>query len=165
MTVKDLCKKLDKNCTEQSRKSRRQKTILFNSPENSYLDQNYRPRQQYQESNIYYIKLPPSPYIFVPGLGYISQPPSFNLPSSHSKFSSQNQVPVVKVPIDFVSNGKPTSVYSYTGIDNDGKKSSLVSLNKGPYVFNGRPVSFYLLDANSEPTIKKPFKFPSYFHF
>lgn len=51
------------------------------------------------DSPIYYIKLPPMPYSFVPGLGY--------MPLDHRTSNPVN------LPINFLSNGKPTTVYRY----------------------------------------------------
>lgn len=59
-------------------------------------------RPQYN-SPIYYIRLPPQPYMFVPGLGYVSQP----APNPMSQF--------VNLPVNFVSNGKPSGIYQWTG--------------------------------------------------
>lgn len=52
------------------------------------------------ESPIYYIRLPPIPYSYVPGFGYIS----------HADAPSNT---FVNLPINFVSNGKPSTVYRY----------------------------------------------------
>ncbi|KAG5874295.1 hypothetical protein JTB14_002403 [Gonioctena quinquepunctata] len=60
-------------------------------------------RQQPFNSPIYYIRLPPQPYMFVPGIGYVSQP----APSPMSQF--------VNLPMSFVSNGKPSSIYQWSG--------------------------------------------------
>lgn len=53
-------------------------------------------------SPIYYIRLPPQPYMFVPGLGYVSQP----APSPVQQF--------LNLPVSFVSNGKPASIYQWS---------------------------------------------------
>lgn len=73
---------------------------------------------QYDNSPIFYIRLPPTPYMFVPGLGYISQPPSIGPPMSPmmaQAVSPQVADPFINLPIDFVSNGKPTGVYQWSG--------------------------------------------------
>lgn len=54
-------------------------------------------------SPIYYIRLPPQPYMFVPGFGYVSQ----NAPSSVSQ--------LVNLPMPFVANGKPSNIYQWSG--------------------------------------------------
>lgn len=64
----------------------------------------------FKNSPIYYIRLPPTPYMFVPGLGYISQPPTYTpmappIPQAISPFYN--------LPIDFISNGKPTNIYQW----------------------------------------------------
>lgn len=60
-------------------------------------------RPQAYNSPIYYIRLPPQPYMFVPGLGYVSQ----NAPSTMSQF--------VNLQMPFVSNGKPSNIYRWSG--------------------------------------------------
>lgn len=62
-----------------------------------------RIRNRPYNSPVYYIRLPPQPYMFVPGLGYVSQPP----PSAMSQF--------VNLPVSFVSNGKPSTIYQWGG--------------------------------------------------
>lgn len=68
---------------------------------------------QYDNSPIFYIRLPPTPYMFVPGMGYISQPPTIG-PPMPPQFPPQAD-PFINLPIDFVSNGKPTGVYQWSG--------------------------------------------------
>lgn len=77
-----------------------------NQYKNSITNQN---SLSYDNSPIYYIRLPPTPYMFVPGVGYISQPPSLGPPVPPPVN------PFINVPIDFVSNGKPTNVYQWSG--------------------------------------------------
>ncbi|XP_020300624.1 uncharacterized protein LOC109864120 [Pseudomyrmex gracilis] len=145
--------------------------------------------ERYQESDIFYIRLPPTPYMFVPGLGYISQPPAYStaalkpqisliaqtLPqlSPHMRptvrpqpaaaavvaaASQQTVNPFIKLPIDFVSNGKPTSVYQWQ--KKPGKKptdspiTNLDELSAG-FVSNGKPTSVYQWQANLKPA-KRP---------
>lgn len=60
-------------------------------------------RPQHYNSPIYYIRLPPQPYMFVPGLGYVSQPS----PSPVQQF--------VNLPVSFIANGKPSSIYQWSG--------------------------------------------------
>lgn len=60
-------------------------------------------RPQSYNSPIYYIRLPPQPYMFVPGLGYVSQ----SAPSAVSQF--------VNLPVPFVANGKPSNIYQWSG--------------------------------------------------
>ncbi|OAD55732.1 hypothetical protein WN48_04385 [Eufriesea mexicana] len=157
-------------------------------------DETVTDADNFQESNIFYIRLPPTPYMFVPGLGYISQPPTYSTSSlrrphvpfakpGRPKPSFQQPVnPFIKLPIDFVSNGKPTSVYQWqkktskkptdspiTNLDSlsaefvsNGKPTTVYqwqsnlkpakkpddlvnNLDKGPYTFNGKPTSFFLL--------------------
>ncbi|XP_028027160.1 circumsporozoite protein [Bombyx mandarina] len=73
---------------------------------------------QYDNSPIFYIRLPPTPYMFVPGLGYVSQPPTLGPPMSPMMpqgMPPQVADPFINLPIDFVSNGKPTGVYQWSG--------------------------------------------------
>ncbi|KAJ2946214.1 hypothetical protein O0L34_g5150 [Tuta absoluta] len=76
---------------------------------------------QYDNSPIFYIRLPPTPYMFVPGLGYVSQPPNLGPPMSPmlppgGGYPQPPQVdPFINLPLDFVSNGKPTNVYTWNG--------------------------------------------------
>ena len=111
----------------------------------------------YPDSPIYYIRLPPTPYVFVPGLGYVSQPPPPPAP-----MTSQIN-PFINVPIDFIANGKPTNIYQWSGAPSvqpgypnnpaypypkpkpTKPDSNVNTLNKGPYVFNGKPSDVYVL--------------------
>jgi hypothetical protein len=123
------------------------------------LDNIIRPKAPtpYPDSPIYYIRLPPTPYVFVPGLGYVSQPPP-----PPSPLASQIN-PFINLPIEFIANGKPTNIYQWSGAPalesgmthrpslpsypypKPKPDSSVNSLNKGPYVFNGRPSDVYVL--------------------
>ncbi|XP_021913087.1 leucine-rich repeat extensin-like protein 5 [Zootermopsis nevadensis] len=128
------------------------------------LDNIIRPKNPipYPDSPIYYIRLPPTPYVFVPGMGYVSQPPP------PSPLSSQVS-PFINLPIDFIANGKPTNIYQWSGAPTmepgitelnrpslpsypypkpkpPAKPDSTINnLNNGPYVFNGRPSDVYVL--------------------
>lgn len=70
-----------------------------------------------QNSPIYYIRLPPTPYMFVPGMGYISQPPTIQpLASPFPMPHPIRQVPInpfINVPVNFLTNGKPTNIYQW----------------------------------------------------
>jgi Domain of unknown function (DUF4786) len=68
-----------------------------------------RPSGGFKNSPIYYIRLPPTPYMFVPGLGYISQPPSYQPMAP----VPQPLSPFYNLPLDFISNGKPTNIYQW----------------------------------------------------
>lgn len=69
----------------------------------------------YKNSPIYYIRLPPTPYMFIPGLGYISQPPSYAPMASVPQPIS----PFYNLPLDFISNGKPTGIYQWGSPSNE----------------------------------------------
>lgn len=79
--------------------------------------QRRRPAGQFKNSPIYYIRLPPTPYMFVPGLGYISQPPTYTpmiappVPPVPSYSPPVSQL--YNLPINFLANGKPTNIYSW----------------------------------------------------
>ncbi|XP_015112615.1 uncharacterized protein LOC107038196 [Diachasma alloeum] len=122
-------------------------------------------RKKYQDSKIFYVRLPPSPYFFVPGLGYISNPPKFTGSALGPQVKpSRNQRPhrpqnsFINLPVDFVSNGKPTGVYQFEAPRKPPKRkdTALSKLRKGPYPFNGRPTSLYLLGPNGEETRRQP---------
>ncbi|XP_029166949.1 uncharacterized protein LOC114937598 [Nylanderia fulva] len=129
-------------------------------------------QKRYQESNIFYIRLPPTPYTFVPGFGYISQPPTYSTaalkpqlplvtqllqlpyvrPATRPQPTSQQTLnPFIKVPVDFVSNGKPTSVYQWQKKPNqrpaDSPITNLDTLS-ADFVTNGKPTSIYRWPAN-----------------
>lgn len=77
---------------------------------------------QFKNSPIYYIRLPPTPYMFVPGVGYISQPPTYQpmtpimppvvpaIPAMQGPAS-----PFYNLPLNFMANGKPTNIYQWQG--------------------------------------------------
>jgi len=134
--------------------------------------------KRYQESDIFYIRLPPIPYMFVPGLGYISQSPTHSSatlkpqiplvpqliqlhhvrPVQSQPASQQTVNPFIKLPIDFISNGKPISVYQWQ--KKPGKRptdSPITNLDNlsADFVNNGKPTSIYQWQANLKP-IKRP---------
>jgi len=163
--------------------------------------------------------------MFVPGLGYISQPPTYSTSALKPQLalipqllqlphvrpaqpvqpvqlqlpSSQSANPLIKLPIDFVSNGKPTSVYQWQkkfnkkpvdspimNLDNlstdfvsNGKPTSvyqwqtnlnpvkrpdnsLNSLDLGPYAFNGKLTSVYLLGSDDSSSMHQSIRYSDY---
>lgn len=87
-----------------------------------------------RNSPIFYIRLPPTPYMFVPGMGYISNPPTITplptaiptplstmnpylgnpyatIPTANPYLQQAN--PFINLPLNFLSNGKPMNVYQY----------------------------------------------------
>jgi hypothetical protein len=103
-------------------------------------------RKPAYNSPIYYIRLPPQPYMFVPGLGYISQPPP----------SPPQVSPFVSLPISFVANGKPSTIYQWAansqGFGEPPKPSkpqppadSTVHKLEGQFTFNGKPDNMFVL--------------------
>lgn len=136
-------------------------------------------RKRYEESNIFYVRLPPAPYTFVPGLGYISQPPAYSTATLKPQLPLVTQLlqlpyvrpvggpepafqqtvnPFVKVPIDFVSNGKPTSVYQWQKKPNqrpaDSPITNLDDLS-ADFVTNGKPTFIYRWPTSHKST-KRP---------
>nr|CAD7256092.1 unnamed protein product [Timema shepardi] len=113
-----------------------------------------KPLGSYPDSPIYYIRLPPTPYMYVPGLGYVSQPPPP---------PSQSMNPFINLPVNFLANGKPTTIYQWssgaqeeledyqrpelttTSTPRPALSSSIINLNKGPYNFNGKPSDIFVL--------------------
>ncbi|CAH0564945.1 unnamed protein product [Brassicogethes aeneus] len=105
-----------------------------------------KPRPETYNSPIYYIRLPPQPYMFIPGLGYVSQPP-------------QNPAdPFVNVPISFISNGKPGNIYQWSGAMETFPEEppkpkptrkplpdSNIHKLPGQYSFNGKPEDIFVL--------------------
>ncbi|GBP90939.1 hypothetical protein EVAR_29397_1 [Eumeta japonica] len=115
---------------------------------------------QYDNSPIFYIRLPPTPYMFVPGLGYVSQPPSLSPPMA--PVPPQVADPFINLPLDFVSNGKPTGVYQWSG--NPGYSPQVPQVPQVPQMpqvpqippvdpFGYGPVM---------PSIQRPYSPPSY---
>ncbi|KAK0079815.1 hypothetical protein PV325_000773 [Microctonus aethiopoides] len=169
-----------------SKKSRKHKNYFFNNPYISQInkytntlsssliknpndfiqEKSIGHRKKQQESNIFYVRLPPTPYYFVPGLGYISNPPTFSTsslrPHNSQSIYSHHINSFINLPIDFVSNGKPTSVYQW---ENNNRKSgkrpntTINKLKKGPYEFNGKPTSLYLLTSNGKATMHQPIRY------
>lgn len=109
-------------------------------------------------SPIYYIRLPPQPYMFVPGFGYVSQP----APHPMNQF--------LNVPVSFISNGKPSNIYQWSGaleqfpgmVPPNGvvaapsvapppppppkpRPDSAIHRLPGQYTFNGKPDDIYVL--------------------
>lgn len=124
------------------------------------------------DSPVYFIRLPPQPYMYVPGYGYVSQPTRLEPPP----FTQRPHSPFLNLPIGFVSNGKPVGVYTLPQQhqlparpkphrrpqvpqppppppppppqpQQHQQQSPIYNLDKGPYVFNGRPSDVFLLQS------------------
>lgn len=137
-----------------------------------------KPGSATQNSPIFYIRLPPTPYMFVPGMGYISQPPTIQPIATQYPLPPPQPIhpmpmnPFINLPVNFLSNGKPTSVYQWGGAPPGLHGSfgpqypsylparpqrptyrpqkpylpdSKITHLKGPFVFNGRPEDIYVL--------------------
>lgn len=66
----------------------------------------------FKNSPIYYIRLPPTPYMLVPGLGYISNPPTIQ-PITPIMPTPLPINQFYNLPLNFVSNAKPTGIYQW----------------------------------------------------
>ncbi|XP_069985326.1 uncharacterized protein [Penaeus vannamei] len=127
--------------------------------------------QPVTNSPIFYIRLPPNPYVYVPGLGYVS-------PNS-------NSYNFVRPDVDFVNNGKPSSIYHFkpspatptttpaptttttTTTTTPApttttapakpvrplptKKPSPITWLAGPWFFNGRPSNMFIFNSPHNP--------------
>lgn len=67
-----------------------------------------RPGKPAADSPVYFIRLPPQPYVYVPGYGYVSQPTRLEPPP----FTQRPHSPFMNLPLGYVSNGKPVGVYT-----------------------------------------------------
>jgi Domain of unknown function (DUF4786) len=116
------------------------------------------------DSPIYYIRLPPNPYVYMPGMGYVSRPSPPPAPSPPAVIPPRRTSPFIQLPLGFVANGKPGSTVQIW--QNDRLPStpaptlpplpqrkpvySKPSIHKlpGPYFFNGKPSGFYILQQD-----------------
>lgn len=155
----------------------------------SRTNQGVRRRPNQKNSPIYYIRLPPTPYMFVPGLGYISQPPTIQpmtpaVPQYPQLAPPVNMSPFYNLPLNFVSNGKPSGIYQWGGAPspapmpqpsyalpypvarpppvrpafrpNPFVQDSKITHLKGPFLFNGRPEEIFLLQNSINPFFQPP---------
>ncbi|XP_055906661.1 uncharacterized protein LOC129941918 [Eupeodes corollae] len=146
--------------------------LQFTSPRQDFSDlmsSSSSRLQSLDNSPVYYVRLPPTPYMYTPGLGYISQPPSQSLTAYHSNAGN----PFMSLPINFLSNGQPNGAYEYSmpelmsstfpgkGFLRQeppvfGRKSFMeqdsgfgTTTLKGRFDFNGRPDNLYVLPDSS----------------
>ncbi|XP_053659431.1 uncharacterized protein LOC128708477 [Anopheles marshallii] len=147
-----------------------------------------RRRPTVKNSPIYYIRLPPTPYMFVPGVGYISQPPTIQPMAAPVPQYPQlappppvTMSPFYQLPINFVSNGKPSGIYQWNGAPaapaappqptfalpyprpqrpafapSPFIQDSKITHLKGPFLFNGRPEEIFLLQNAFNPLFQSP---------
>uniref|UniRef100_A0A8W7Q3K5 Uncharacterized protein n=1 Tax=Anopheles coluzzii TaxID=1518534 RepID=A0A8W7Q3K5_ANOCL len=147
-----------------------------------------RRRPAVKNSPIYYIRLPPTPYMFVPGVGYISQPPTIQPMAAPVPQYPQlappppvTMSPFYQLPINFVSNGKPSGIYQWNGAPaapavppqpafalpyprpqrpafapSPFIQDSKITHLKGPFLFNGRPEEIFLLQNTFNPLYQSP---------
>ncbi|KAK7071518.1 hypothetical protein SK128_013300, partial [Halocaridina rubra] len=124
--------------------------------------------QPVTNSPIFYIRLPPAPYVYMPGLGYVSP--------------NTNTFKFVRPDLDFVNNGRPSSIYHYKGSNTtttpkpttttetttitpssttttttekpsepNKKPNSNITWLPGPWVFNGRPSNIFIFSSPHKP--------------
>ncbi|KAL5244062.1 hypothetical protein ACI65C_011472 [Semiaphis heraclei] len=148
-----------------------------------------RARPAKPDSPVYFIRLPPQPYMYVPGYGYVSQPTRLEPPP----FTQRPHSPFLNLPLSYVSNAKPVGIYTLPQQHHNQQHnqyqhqqqaqqhlpgrpqkpnrrpqptstpppppppppppqqqqpdSPIYHLDKGPYVFNGRPSDVFLLQS------------------
>lgn len=132
-----------------------------------------------KNSPIFYIRLPATPYMYVPGMGYISQPPSIQPLAPQYPIN-----PFINLPVNYLSNAKPNGVFQWNTqqtVPNYGQPqfpSYLPSrpsqkpyrvkpaqqplqdskiTHLGSYLFNGRPDNIYLMP---QPQYHNPYAAP-----
>lgn len=117
---------------------------------------------QIENSPIFYIRLPPTPYMFVPGLGYVSQPPTVQPMSQmgslgHSQMTPISQMPqmsqmphmpqmpqmpinpFINVPLNFLANGKPSNIYQWPGYGQQFNMPYPIRQQHRPYYHKQKP--------------------------
>jgi hypothetical protein len=125
-----------------------------------------RPIASFKNSPVYYVRLPPTPYMFVPGIGYVPRSPSFNPISPPAPPMPMS--PFYHLPINFLANGKPSNIYTWGATNYPYTQAPVRPVNpyapispmnpymqedskvtnlKGPFLFNGRPEEIYLLQS------------------
>jgi len=138
------------------------------------LQDQFLPRGAVEENNnqadspIYYIRLPPNPYVYMPGMGYVSRPSPPPVPSPPAIIPPPNRRPTspfIQLPLEFVSNGKPGNTVQIWPNDPlpvtpaptlppqpvrrpTYSKPSNINKLPGPYFFNGKPSGFYILQQD-----------------
>lgn len=133
-----------------------------------------------KNSPIFYIRLPPTPYVFVPGMGYVPQVPQYAIPPPMMPPAPT----FANLPVNFVSNGKPTNIYQWNSPPNYYPEypsyvpprrqrpyhrpkpylhESKVTHLKGSYMFNGRPEDVYVLPhPHYDSAFNQPYSQDSY---
>lgn len=139
-------------------------------------------RKPAKNSPIFYIRLPPTPYMFVPGMGYISQPPTIQ--PLTPQYPPMN--PFINLPITYLSNAKPTGVFPWNQQAQPNyaapqfpsylpprpqkpyrPKPQMTSepdskiTHLGSYLFNGRPESIYLMPQPYHNPYASPYHLPN----
>lgn len=73
-----------------------------------------------RNSQIYFMRFAPMPYMFMPGLGFTSA--QSTLPALQP-YTIPAISPILNIPLNFVANGKPTNIYQMGGTPNDFQNS------------------------------------------
>lgn len=137
-----------------------------------------------KNSPIFYIRLPPTPYMFVPGMGYISQPPTIQpLTPQYPPIN-----PFINLPLTYLSNAKPTGVFPWNQPTSSNgaaypqfpsylpprpqkpyrpkpqmspaaQDSKITHL--GSYLFNGRPENIFLMPPHYHNPYASPYHLPN----
>merc|ERR1711976_798810 len=95
-----------------------------------------------KESQIFTIKMPPSPYQYKQGVGYVSNPDSdlrqsflnFGRTGLNSVLTGKNKTDIINIATKFLSNGKPFSVdFPTKESENDGTESEIITTTEAAY--------------------------------
>ncbi|XP_004536084.1 ataxin-2 homolog [Ceratitis capitata] len=91
-----------------------------------------------RNSQIYFMRFAPMPYMFMPGLGFTT--PQSTLPAIQP-FSMPAISPILNIPLNFMANGKPTNIYQMGGMPND-FQSSVQFNNVNPFGIRAPTTAF-----------------------
>ncbi|XP_068247409.1 uncharacterized protein [Palaemon carinicauda] len=111
-----------------------------------------RPKVNHAVTNspIYYIRLPPSPYVYMPGLGYVSP--------------NANTFKFVRPEVDFVNNGRPSSIFHFKGDSFTTPKTTTTSTTTTTTTTTTTPAPI-TASTTSKPVKPSPTKKPSSIHW
>ncbi|XP_017493564.1 PREDICTED: uncharacterized protein LOC108381661 [Rhagoletis zephyria] len=73
-----------------------------------------------RNSQIYFMRFSPMPYMFIPGLGFTPSQSPVPAIQPYTPLPALPAIsPIWNIPLNFVANGKPTSIYQIGGTPND----------------------------------------------